>query len=106
MPGCGVGVAGHNKAARAMLANIEQLLQQRAPVGSDQGQVVAFISSQQWRHSGFESTKEGAVLKAWIPGIPSGVWYCDATGHVWVTFRFDHSGKLMSRITEDIYGCM
>ena len=96
---------GANKAARAMVVEIERQIQQQVPVGSDQGKVASFVSAQQWNYQGFEPTKEGTILKVWIPGIPSGVLYCDATGRLLVTFLFDRHGKLVSHTSDQVHTC-
>ena len=89
-----------------MVANIEQQIQQRIPIGSNQAQVLSFVASQQWQYSGVKPAETGSMFEVWIPGIPSGVLYCDATGRLLVTFRFDRYGKLVSYTTNEVYGCV
>ncbi len=86
------------------MATIEQQIRQRVPLGSPRAQVAAFVALQRWSY--VKSAEEGAVLEGSIPGIPSGVLYCDTTGYLMVTFHFDRQGKLVSHTAQTRFGCL
>ena len=102
--GCG-GRVGENKAAKEMTHNIERKIKENVPIGSNQSRLLQFLDSQKWIYTGFKSVADGADLDVKILGLPSGVFYCDKTGALMVTFHF--SQDLMKSYTlKPLFACL